>query len=96
MFTVIVVTAIFYIPFHVGPPVLLSLLYGRDAEQRKIYVKQILLESFLTMIISLTAFFMLWQTRLGVAIAVMLVMMAIPYFRVWRFRNAERRLRIRD
>lgn len=87
MFTVIVVTAIFYIPFHVGPPVLLSLLYGRDAEQRKIYVKQILLESFLTMIISLTAFFMLWQTRLGVAIAVMLVMMAIPYFRVWRFKK---------
>jgi cadmium resistance protein CadD (predicted permease) len=91
MFTVIIVTAIFYIPFHVGPPVLLSLLYGRDAEQRKIYVKQILLESTVTMLVSLTAFFILWQTQLGVAITVMLVMMAIPYFRVWRFKKQGER-----
>ena len=89
MVTVIIVTAIFYIPFHVGPPVLLSLLYGRDAEQRKIYTQQILLDSFLTLIVSITAFFMLWQTQLGIAITVMLVMMAIPYFRVWKFRKAS-------
>lgn len=88
MFTIILVTAIFYIPFHVGPPVLLSLLYGRNEQQRKIYTQQILLESFLTMVVSLAAFFMLWQTHLGSAIAVMLVMMAIPYLRVWKFRKA--------
>ncbi|MEA1890475.1 MAG: hypothetical protein U9N50_11920 [Pseudomonadota bacterium] len=91
MFTVIIVTAIFYMPFHVGPPVLLSLLYGRDARQRKLYAQQILLESLVTMVISLTAFFMLWQTKLGVAIAIMLVMMAVPYFRVWKFRKAGER-----
>ena len=88
MFTVIIVTAIFYIPFHVGPPVLLALLYGRDAQQRKMYVQQILLDSFLTLVVSITAFFMLWETHLGIAIAVMLVMMAVPYFRVWKFRKA--------
>jgi len=47
MVTLIIVTAIFYIPFHVGPPVLLSLLYGRDAAQRKMYTQQILVDSFL-------------------------------------------------
>ena len=87
MLTLILVTAIFYIPFHVGPPVLLSLLYGRDAQQRKAYTQQILLESFLTMTVSLATFFMLWQSQLGIAIAVMVVMMAIPYFRVWAFRK---------
>jgi len=91
MLTLIVVTAIFYIPFHVGPPVLLSLLYGRDAQQRKSYSQQILIESFLTMAVSLAAFFLLWQTHLGVAIAIMVVMMAIPYFRVWKFRKAALR-----
>ena len=88
MLTLIVVTAIFYIPFHVGPPVLLSLLYGRDAQQRKSYSQKILLDSFLTLVVSIGAFFLLWQTHLGAAIAVMLVMMAIPYFRVWKFRKA--------
>ena len=96
MFTLIIVTAIFYMPFHVGPPVLLSLLYGRDARQRKLYAQQILLESLVTMVISLTAFFMLWQTQLGAAIAIMLVMMAVPYFRVWKFRKADERLRTKD
>ena len=88
MLTLIIVTAIFYIPFHVGPPVLLSLLYGRDAQQRKAYTQQILIESSLTMLVSLAAFFMFWQTQLGAAIAVMVVMMAVPYFRVWKFRQA--------
>ena len=88
MVTLIIVTAIFYIPFHVGPPVLLSLLYGRDAQERKAYTQQILIESGLTMLVSLTAFFMFWQTQLGAAIAVMVVMMAVPYFRVWKFRQA--------
>ena len=88
MLTLILVTAIFYIPFHVGPPVLLSLLYGRDAQQRKSYSQKILLDSFLTLVISIAAFFLLWQTHLGAAIAVMVVMMAIPYFRVWKFRKA--------
>ncbi len=87
MITIIIVAAIFYIPFHLGPPLLLSLLYGRDAIQRRAYVQKILLESILTMIVSLTAFFMLWQTRLGLAIAIMVVMMAIPYIRVWGFRK---------
>ena len=89
MITLIVVTAIFYIPFHVGPPVLLSLLYGRDARQRKSYSQQILLDSFLTMVVSIAAFFLLWQTHLGVALAIMAAMMAIPYFRVWKFRKAS-------
>ena len=93
MFTVIIVTAIFYIPFHVGPPVLLSLLYGRDAQQRKMYAQQILLDSFLTLVVSIATFFILWETQLGIAIAVMLVMMAIPYFRVWKFRKAYERLK---
>ena len=88
MVTIIIVTAIFYIPFHVGPPVLLALLYGRDAQQRKDYTQRVLLESFLTLIVSIAAFFMLWQTHLGIALAVMAVMMAIPYFRVWKFRQA--------
>jgi len=88
MFTLIIVTAIFYIPFHVGPPVLLSLLYGRDARQRKSYSQQILLDSFLTMVVSIAAFFLLWQNHLGIAVAIMAVMMAIPYFRVWKFRKA--------
>ena len=88
MVTLIIVTAIFYIPFHVGPPVLLSLLYGRDAQQRKMYTQQILVDSFLTLVVSITAFFMLWETHLGIAITVMVVMMAIPYFRVWKFRKA--------
>ena len=88
MLTLIVVTAIFYIPFHVGPPVLLALLYGRDAQQRKSYSQKILLDSFLTLVISIAAFFLLWQTHLGAAIAVMLVMMAVPYMRVWKFRKA--------
>ncbi|MFW2440854.1 MAG: hypothetical protein ACN4GR_15975 [Arenicellales bacterium] len=96
MFTVIIVTAIFYIPFHVGPPVLLSLLYGRDAHQRKLYTLQILLDSFLTLLVSITAFFMLWETHLGIAIAVMLVMMAVPYIRVWKFRKAYERQRTSD
>ena len=87
MLTLIVVTAIFYIPFHVGPPVLLALLYGRDAQQRKSYSQKILLDSFLTLVISIAAFFLLWQTHLGAAIAVMLVMMALPYLRVWKFRK---------
>ena len=88
MVTIIIVTAIFYIPFHVGPPVLLALLYGRDAQQRKDYTQRVLLESFLTLIVSIAAFFMLWETHLGIALAVMAVMMAIPYFRVWKFRQA--------
>ena len=88
MLTLIVVTAIFYIPFHVGPPVLLALLYGRDAQQRKSYSQKILLDSFLTLVISIAAFFLLWQTHLGAAIAVMVVMMALPYMRVWKFRKA--------
>jgi len=88
MLTLIVVTAIFYIPFHVGPPILLALLYGRDAQQRKSYSQKILLDSFLTLVISIAAFFLLWQTHLGAAIAVMLVMMAVPYMRVWKFRKA--------
>lgn len=88
MFTLVLVTAIFYMPFHIGPPVLLALLYGRDAAQRKAYVKEILIESLLTMVVSITAFFSLWQSQLTVAIAIMLVMMAIPYFRVWKFRKA--------
>jgi len=88
MLTLIVVTAIFYIPFHVGPPILLALLYGRDAQQRKSYSQKILLDSFLTLVISIAAFFLLWQTHLGAAIAVMLVMMALPYLRVWKFRKA--------
>ena len=88
MVTIIIVTAIFYIPFHVGPPVLLALLYGRDAQQRKSYTQKVLLESFLTLIVSITAFFMLWETQLGIAVAIMVVMMAIPYFRVWKFRKA--------
>ena len=87
MFTIVIVTAIFYIPFHVGPPVLLSLLYGRDAQQRKIYTQQILLDSFLTLVVSIAAFFLLWQSQLGLAIAIMVVMMAIPYIRIWRFRK---------
>jgi len=87
MLTLIVVTAIFYIPFHVGPPILLALLYGRDAQQRKSYSQKILLDSFLTLVISIAAFFLLWQTHLGAAIAVMLVMMALPYLRVWKFRK---------
>jgi len=53
------------------------------------YTQQILLDSFLTLVVSITAFFMLWETQLGIAIAVMLVMMAIPYFRVWKFRKAS-------
>ena len=89
MFTLIIVTAIFYIPFHVGPPVLLSLLYGRDARQRKRYSQQILLDSFLTMVVSIAAFFLLWQTHLGVALSIMAVMMAIPYLRIWKFRKAS-------
>ena len=88
MVTLIIVTAIFYIPFHVGPPVLLSLLYGRDAQQRKMYTQQILVDSFLTLVVSMTAFFMLWETQLGLAIAIMVAMMAIPYFRAWKFRKA--------
>ena len=88
MFTLVLVTAIFYMPFHIGPPVLLALLYGCDAAQRKAYVKEILIESLLTMVIALVAFFSLWQSHLAVAVAVMLVMMAIPYFRVWKFRKA--------
>ena len=89
MVTIIIVTAIFYIPFHVGPPVLLSLLYGRDAQQRKMYTQQILVDSFLTLVVSMTAFFMLWETHLGIAIAIMVAMMAVPYFRVWKFRKAS-------
>ena len=88
MFTLIIVTAIFYIPFHVGPPVLLSLLYGRDARQRKRSSQQIVLDSFLTMVVSIAAFFLLWQNHLGVALLIMGVMMALPYFRVWTFRKA--------
>jgi hypothetical protein len=88
MFTIVIVTAIFYIPFHVGPPVLLSLLYGRDAQQRRTYTQQILVDSFLTLVVSIAAFFLLWQSQLGLAIAIMVVMMAIPYIRVWKFRKA--------
>lgn len=91
MFTLILVTAVFYIPFHVGPPVLLSLLYGRDAQQRKIYTRRILLESFLTLVVSIAAFFLLWENQLGLAITIMLIMMAIPYYRVWQFRKAALR-----
>ena len=93
MFTIVIVTAIFYIPFHVGPPVLLSLLYGRDAQQRKTYTQQILVDSFLTLVVSIAAFFLLWQSQLGLAIAIMVVMMAIPYVRVWKFRKAGERLK---
>jgi hypothetical protein len=86
MVTLIIVTAVFYSPFHVGPPVLLALLYGRDADEKKHYAKQVLIECFVTMAISLTAFFLLWESHLGIAIAIMLVMMGLPYIRVWRFR----------
>jgi hypothetical protein len=88
VFTIILVTAIFYIPFHVGPPVLLSLLYGRDAQQRRIYTRRILLECFLTLVVSIAAFFLLWESQLGIAITIMAIMMAIPYYRVWQFRKA--------
>ena len=91
MFTLILVTTVFYIPFHVGPPVLLALLYGRDAQQRKIYTRRILLESFLTLVVSIAAFFLLWESHLGLAITIMLMMMAIPYYRVWQFRKAALR-----
>ena len=88
MVTLIIVTAIFYIPFHVGPPVLLSLLYGRDAKQRKANSQLILLDSFLTLVVSIAAFFLLWESQLGLAISIMVVMMAIPYIRIWKFRKA--------
>jgi hypothetical protein len=41
------------------------------------------------MVVSIAAFFLLWQTHLGIAIAIMAVMMALPYFRVWKFRKAS-------
>jgi hypothetical protein len=90
MLTLIIVTAVFYAPFHLGPPVLLALLYGGDAAEKKAYVREILIESFATMIIALVAFFMLWETRLWVAVGIMLLMMGLPYIRVWKFRNKSR------
>ena len=88
MLTVILIAALFYIPFHVGPPVLLALLYGQDAEQRRQYAQTVLLESVSTMLVSLGAFFWLWQDRLLVAVLIMVIMMAIPYWRIWRYRKA--------
>ena len=87
MVTLIIVTTVFYSPFHVGPPVMLALLYGRGAAQKKQYAQHVLIESVLTMVVSLTAFFMLWESRLGIAISIMLVMMAVPYIRVWKYRK---------
>ncbi len=88
MLTVILIAALFYIPFHVGPPVLLALLYGQDAVQRRQYAQTVLLESVSTMLVSLGAFFWLWQDRLLVAVLIMVIMMAIPYWRIWRYRKA--------
>jgi Flp pilus assembly protein TadB len=87
MLTLVIVTAIFYMPFHVGPPLLLALLYGRDAAEKKSYAREILVESLATMIVALVVFFLLWETRLWTAISVMLIMMGLPYIRVWKFRN---------
>jgi uncharacterized membrane protein YbaN (DUF454 family) len=87
MLTVILIATLFYVPFHVGPPVLLAMLYGKDADQRKAYVREILIESMLTMVIALGAFFWLWQDQLLVAIIVMIIMMALPYWRIWQFRK---------
>ena len=61
MLTLMLVAALFYAPFHLGPPVLLAMLYGRDGEQRKAYVREITIESTLTMMIALGVFFWLWQ-----------------------------------
>lgn len=87
MLTVILIAALFYIPFHVGPPVLLALLYGQDAGQRMEYARAVLLESVTTMFVSLGAFFWLWQDHLLAAVLIMIVMMAVPYWRVWRYRK---------
>ena len=87
MTTIILIAALFYAPFHLGPPVLLALLYGTNAEQRKAYVREILIESLLTMVIALGSFFWLWQDRIAVAIAIMVLMMALPYWRIWQFRS---------
>ena len=95
MFTLFIVTAVFYAPFHLGPPVLFALLYGRNADEKKAYVREILIESFVTMIIALVAFFMLWETRLWIAVGIMLLMMGLPYIRVWKFRK-ESRTRTKD
>lgn len=88
MLTVILIAALFYVPFHIGPPVLLAMLYGQDANQRKDYVGEILIESALTMVVALGAFFWLWQDQLLIAIIVMIIMMALPYWRIWQFRKA--------
>ena len=87
MLTIILIAAIFYIPFHLGPPVLLAMLYGRDAKQRKDNVQEIVIESVLTMVVALGAFFWLWQQHLLTAVIVMLIMMALPYWRIWKFRQ---------
>ena len=87
MLTVILIAALFYVPFHVGPPILLAMLYGQDAEQRKAYVREILIESMLTMVIALGVFFWLWQEQLLIAVIVMILMMALPYWRIWQFRK---------
>ena len=88
MLTIILIAALFYVPFHIGPPVLLAMLYGNDASQRKVYVREIVIESLLTMIVALAGFFWLWQDRLLLAVLIMLAMMALPYWRIWQFRKA--------
>jgi hypothetical protein len=40
------------------------------------------------MVVALGVFFWLWQERLWIAVLVMLLMMALPYLRIWKFRRA--------
>jgi len=88
MFSVILIATLFYVPFHIAPPVLLAFLYGRDDAERRRNMRDVLIESLLTMTVALGGFFWLWEDRLGLALAIMGLMMAWPYWRIWRYRCA--------
>ena len=83
------IVALFYAPLHYLLPILVVVMTGREeGEERKRRLVATAVDCTLSMLIAFTLVIWLAADRLQLAMFVLLLSMALPYFRIWLHHRA--------
>lgn len=83
------IIAAFYLPLHTLPPLAVTFIWCREGEaERKRRLQRVLIEALITMAVAFALILWLASDHLQLAMFIMLISLAPPWWRALRYRRA--------